>query len=86
MKANVVIIGGGISGVSIAYNLAKKGMKNIIVFDDNYTKIDGNLNYNHSVFTNININSAGFSKIVFVSRVPFSCSFASINSWRRFER
>ena len=37
-----------------------------IVFDDNYTKIDGNLNYNHSVFTNININSAGFSKIVFM--------------------
>ena len=36
MKANIVIIGGGISGVSIAYNLAKKGMKDIIVFDDNY--------------------------------------------------
>ncbi len=36
MKANIVIIGGGISGVAIAYNLAKKGMKNIIVFDDNY--------------------------------------------------
>ena len=36
MKANIVIIGGGISGVSIAYNLAKKGMKNIVVFDDNY--------------------------------------------------
>ena len=36
MKANIVIIGGGISGVAIAYNLAKKGMKNIVVFDDNY--------------------------------------------------
>ncbi len=36
MKANIVIIGGGISGTSIAYNLAKKGMKNIVVFDDNY--------------------------------------------------
>jgi len=36
MKANVVIIGGGISGVAIAYNLAKKGMKDIVVFDDNY--------------------------------------------------
>lgn len=36
MKANIVIIGGGISGVAIAYNLAKKGMKDIIVFDDNY--------------------------------------------------
>ncbi|MEC9485280.1 MAG: FAD-binding oxidoreductase [Candidatus Izemoplasma sp.] len=36
MKADIVIIGGGISGVSIAYNLAKQGMKNIVVFDDNY--------------------------------------------------
>jgi len=27
MKANIVIIGAGISGVSIAYNLAKKGVK-----------------------------------------------------------
>lgn len=36
MKANIVIIGGGISGVSIAYNLANKGMKGIKVFDDNY--------------------------------------------------
>lgn len=36
MNANIVIIGGGISGVSIAYNLAKKGMKDIVVFDDNY--------------------------------------------------
>lgn len=36
MKANIVIVGGGISGVSIAYNLAKKGMKDIVVFDDNY--------------------------------------------------
>jgi len=36
MRANIVIIGGGISGVAIAYNLAKKGMKKIVVFDDNY--------------------------------------------------
>ena len=36
MKANIVIVGAGISGVSIAYNLAKKGVKDIIVFDDNY--------------------------------------------------
>ncbi len=36
MKANIVIIGAGVSGVSIAYNLAKKGVKDIIVFDDNY--------------------------------------------------
>ena len=36
MKASIVIIGGGISGVAIAYNLAKKGLKDIVVFDDNY--------------------------------------------------
>ncbi|MFA5524683.1 MAG: FAD-binding oxidoreductase [Tissierellales bacterium] len=34
--ADVVIIGGGISGCSIAYNLAKKGVKNIVVIEKNY--------------------------------------------------
>jgi len=36
MKAEIVIIGAGISGVSIAYNLAIKGVKNIVVFDSDY--------------------------------------------------
>ncbi len=31
--ADVVIIGGGISGTSIAYHLAKKGVKNIVVVE-----------------------------------------------------
>jgi len=35
-KAQVVIIGGGISGCSIAYNLAKKGVKDIVVIDKSY--------------------------------------------------
>lgn len=35
-KADIVIIGGGISGVSIAYNLAKKGKKNIILVEKEY--------------------------------------------------
>lgn len=35
-SANVVIIGGGISGCSIAYNLAKKGVKNIVVIEKSY--------------------------------------------------
>ncbi|MDD4833019.1 MAG: FAD-dependent oxidoreductase, partial [Clostridia bacterium] len=30
-SASIVIIGGGISGVSTAYELAKRGMKDIIV-------------------------------------------------------
>ena len=34
--ASVVIIGGGISGCSIAYNLAKKGVKDIIVIEKKY--------------------------------------------------
>ncbi|WP_066495635.1 NAD(P)/FAD-dependent oxidoreductase [Abyssisolibacter fermentans] len=34
--ADVVIIGGGISGCSIAYNLAKKGVKNVVVIEKNY--------------------------------------------------
>ena len=36
MKTNILIIGAGISGVSIAYNLAKKGLKNIHVIDKGY--------------------------------------------------
>jgi len=35
-KANIVIVGAGISGLSIAYNLAKKGMKDIAVIDKQY--------------------------------------------------
>lgn len=30
-SAEVIIVGGGISGCSIAYNLAKKGVKDIVV-------------------------------------------------------
>lgn len=36
MKANVLIIGAGISGASIAYNLAKKGVQGIFVVDRGY--------------------------------------------------
>lgn len=35
-KADIVIIGGGISGAAIAYNLAKKGMKNIVVVEKRF--------------------------------------------------
>ncbi|EYE87867.1 FAD-dependent oxidoreductase [Fervidicella metallireducens AeB] len=35
-RANVVIIGGGISGCAIAYNLAKKGVKDVIVIEKDY--------------------------------------------------
>lgn len=35
-KASIVIIGGGISGCSIAYNLAKMGVKDIIVIEKKY--------------------------------------------------
>lgn len=34
--ASVVIIGGGISGVAIAYNLAKKGVKDVVVVEKGY--------------------------------------------------
>ena len=36
MKVNALIIGAGISGVSIAYNLAIHGMKDIVVVDKGY--------------------------------------------------
>lgn len=35
-SADIVIIGAGISGCSTAYNLAKKGVKNIVVLEKNY--------------------------------------------------
>lgn len=35
-QADVVIIGGGISGAAIAYNLAKKGVKDIVVLEMGY--------------------------------------------------
>ncbi|MHB1393552.1 MAG: NAD(P)/FAD-dependent oxidoreductase [Clostridia bacterium] len=34
--ASIVIIGGGISGAAIAYNLAKKGVKDIVVLEKGY--------------------------------------------------
>jgi len=35
-KADVEVIGGGISGVAIAYNLAKKGVKNVVLLEKGY--------------------------------------------------
>ncbi|WP_202708712.1 NAD(P)/FAD-dependent oxidoreductase [Sporosalibacterium faouarense] len=35
-SAEVVIIGGGITGCSIAYNLAKKGVKDVVVIEKDY--------------------------------------------------
>ncbi|KLO21078.1 FAD-dependent oxidoreductase [Marinitoga sp. 1197] len=35
-KASVVIIGGGVIGVSIAYNLAKVGMKDVVLLEKKY--------------------------------------------------
>jgi len=34
-RADIVIIGGGVQGCSIAYNLAKKGAKNIVILEKN---------------------------------------------------
>jgi len=35
-RANVVIIGGGVVGCSIAYNLAKKGVKDVVLLEKSY--------------------------------------------------
>lgn len=35
-SAEIVIIGGGVNGVACAYYLAKRGMKNILLFERNY--------------------------------------------------
>ena len=36
MKADILIIGAGVTGASVAYNLAKKGVKNIHVIEKSY--------------------------------------------------
>jgi sarcosine oxidase subunit beta len=35
-KARVVVIGGGIQGLSVAYNLARLGERNVVVLDAGY--------------------------------------------------
>ena len=47
--AQVVIIGGGISGCSIAYNLAKKGVRDIVVIEKNY--LASGLNFMPGIFS-----------------------------------
>lgn len=36
MKANIVVIGGGVSGVSIAYHLAKRGARDVVLVEKNF--------------------------------------------------
>jgi len=36
MKANVLVIGAGIIGLSIAYNIVKKGERDVVVVDRKY--------------------------------------------------
>ena len=36
MRNKIIIIGAGVTGCSIAYNLAKKGMNDILVIDKRY--------------------------------------------------
>ena len=38
-SAEVIIVGGGISGCSIAYNLAKKGVKDIVVLEKRFIRL-----------------------------------------------
>ena len=35
-KADIVIIGGGIIGCAVAFNLAKKGMKDIVIIEKGF--------------------------------------------------
>ena len=39
--ADVVVIGGGNAGTSVAYHLAKKGIKNVVVVEQQYTPFGG---------------------------------------------
>ena len=39
--ADVVVIGGGNAGTSVAYHLAKAGVKNVVVVEQQYTPFGG---------------------------------------------
>ena len=40
-KAEVVIIGGGAAGTSIAYNLAKRGITDVVLLEEKYVPFGG---------------------------------------------
>lgn len=64
-QADVVIIGGGIHGCSIAYYLAAKGFKNILILEKNYLASGGTgrsaAGIRHQFGTEINIRLAAAS-------------------------
>lgn len=64
-KAEVVIIGGGIHGCSIAYHLAKKGLQNVILLEKGYLACGGTgrsaAGIRHQFGTEINIRLAAAS-------------------------
>lgn len=64
-SADVVIIGGGVQGCSIAYHLAKKGIKNIAVLERSYLSSGGTgrsaAGIRHQFGTEINIKLAAES-------------------------
>ena len=39
--ADVVVIGGGAAGTSVAYHLGKLGVKNVVLVEQNYTPFGG---------------------------------------------
>lgn len=64
-KANVIIIGGGIHGCSIAYYLAKKGFKDVVLLEKDYLASGGTgrsaAGIRHQFGTEINIRLAAAS-------------------------
>lgn len=64
-KANVVIIGGGIHGCSIAYHLAKKGFADVVLLEKDYLASGGTgrsaAGIRHQFGTEINIRLAATS-------------------------
>lgn len=63
--ADVVVIGGGVHGCSIAYHLAQKGVKNIVLLEKNYLASGGTgrsaAGIRHQFGTEINIRLAATS-------------------------
>jgi sarcosine oxidase subunit beta len=73
-KANVVIIGGGIIGVSIAYHLAKKGIRDILLLE------------RRSLGSGSTGKCLGGIRIQFSTAINVAFSTLSLNTFKTFER
>jgi len=72
-RAEVVIVGGGVTGASIAYHLAKKGMRDVVVLERD------------RLGSGSTSRNAGGVRLQFSTEVNVRLSQRSLPHWERFE-